>query len=153
MWAWETSQKCVREAMQWVSLVQLQENLALWDQGRIWQLDGKWGHCRDGALEIKHPFKKKKTVSLHQHSSGAHVYACLYVCSTVCRLYVSGNDACVSAGIRGSSQEKKMLSQAYSPHLVRTEYKFAWTKTLELSGRPSQLHERCMDTLNAQRGG
>lgn len=51
---------------------------------------------------------------MHQHSSGARMYACLYVCvcvynvcSTVCRLYVSVHDACVSAGIQGSSQEQK----------------------------------------------
>lgn len=117
-----------------VSPVQLEENLALWCQGRIWQSAGKWGHCRDRALEIKHPKKKKKnsTVSLHQCSSGAHVrlYMCVHdVCSTVCRLYVSVHDARVSAGIQRSNQEIK----------CSVSLKLARTKTLELSGRNRPL--------------
>ena len=37
------------------------------------------------------------------------------------------HDACVSAGIQGSSQGQKMLSQAHRPLTVRTKCKLAGT--------------------------
>lgn len=107
-WLRQSSQRCKPT----MSLVLLWE-----DKPTLW---------RDAALGWKTRALQRRslgngTVSLHQCSShpcvsaGFDLDAC--ECGIVCRLYVSVHDACVSAGIRGSSQ-----FQRYSVRLTTSPF-------------------------------
>lgn len=86
----------------------------------IWQSAGKWGHCRDRALEIKQektPLSACISTTLGHACIFSYMWGIIFICvcahmcvqvpGPVCRLDVSVSDACVSAGVGVSSQEKK----------------------------------------------
>lgn len=114
------------------------KNLTFRCQDRIWQSSGKWGHCRDRALEIK---PHRLPASARLKDTQVHVPTSKYYCVNMWVICLFVCDAWILLQIQGVCGEgKKCQVRVIDSSQWKNRYIKDRTKTLELHVRTHHTH-------------